>query len=90
MTQSYDYTCFDAAEENWVLYEGNFKNDDKQGPNGRLVLSNGEKYEGDFNKDMIDGKGVFYTMDGTKILGEWKENCLVRVITKAPPSNRDD
>ena len=89
LTQPYDYQCFDQAEESWVYYEGPFRQDDKSGNNGRLVLSNGERYEGDFKNDMVDGKGIFYTLDNKKILGEWEANRLVRVITSVSSSQCD-
>lgn len=77
LNASYDYRCFDQSEEFWVYYEGNFKNDDKCGSNGKLVLSNGERFEGSFRNDVIEGKGIFYLMDGREVVGEWKNNYLV-------------
>ena len=69
LTTPFDYKSFNEAEEYWVYYEGNFYQDDKWGGNGRLVLSNGERYEGTFRNDILDGKGIFYTMEGKKVLG---------------------
>jgi hypothetical protein len=46
-----------------------------------LFLSNGEKFEGCFKNDLIDGKGVFSTIEGGKVFGEWSNNKLVRVIS---------
>lgn len=51
-----------------MYYNGSFFKDDKFGK-GVLLLSNGEKYEGDFRNDMIEGRGVFHMLDGSKVHG---------------------
>lgn len=48
----------------WVLYEGDFKMDKKDGF-GILYLSNGERYAGNFSNDLVSGYGTFYKIDGT-------------------------
>lgn len=37
---TYDYNSWDQVDDYWVRYEGNFVEDNKQGP-GKLFLSNG-------------------------------------------------
>jgi hypothetical protein len=51
----------------------------KQGK-GRLKLSNGEIFEGEFKKDKIEGVGYFISMNGNKINGIWKDSKLIKLI----------
>ena len=39
---------------------------------GRMMLSNGEFYEGEYQKDFIHGKGLYHRVDGTVIKGIWE------------------
>lgn len=41
---------------------------------GTLFLSNGEKFEGTFVADSVEGPGVFYCRNGSKINGVWRAN----------------
>jgi hypothetical protein len=43
-----------------LLSLGNFDCDNKSGE-GKLILSNGEEFHGNFNNDFVNGKGVFLT-----------------------------
>lgn len=43
---------------------------------GVLFLTNGEKYEGEFNDGMIDGEGVFYSQDNDILRGVWSDGIL--------------
>jgi hypothetical protein len=47
---------------------------------GRLVLSNGEEYEGEFRNDLVHGRGHFRKLDGTVVRGLWEEGIFVREI----------
>lgn len=40
---------------------------------GRIMLSNGEYYEGEFKNDAVHGKGTFHRLDGTSVKGVWME-----------------
>jgi len=42
-----------------------------------LHLTNGERFVGCFERDLINGKGVFYRMDGKMMEGRWVDNKLV-------------
>lgn len=44
-----------------------------------LQLSNGERFEGMFNGDVVEGKGRFFSLDGEVVIGEWSNNRLVRI-----------
>lgn len=44
-----------------------------------LLLNNGERFEGEFKEDFVDGKGTFFGLEGEIIKGEWRENRLIRV-----------
>lgn len=41
---------------------------------GKLMLSNGEYFEGTFENDMVEGPGAFYRKDGAIIKGTWQSN----------------
>lgn len=51
---SFDYKDFEQIEDYWTKYEGEFSKDDKQGK-GKLYLTNGEYYEGEFQNDLVSG-----------------------------------
>jgi hypothetical protein len=40
---SFDYTDFNQLDDEWIKYEGDLKNDAKEGV-GRLYLTNGDIY----------------------------------------------
>ncbi len=42
-----------------------------------LILTNGERFDGSFKRDMVYGKGKFYKLDGYVIEGLWEKNILV-------------
>lgn len=54
------------------------QNDAKEGV-GRLTLTNGEIYEGEFYRDMIHGEGVFTKVNGSTIRGVWNESLLKKI-----------
>ena len=56
------------------------RNDMKEGE-GLWILENGEKFEGQFHRDMVHGVGTFYGKKDT-VEGRWKENILVEVISR--------
>ena len=41
---------------------------------GKLIISEGDFYEGDFFDNKIEGFGEFWGRDGTVYRGEWKDN----------------
>ncbi len=47
--------------------------------NGRgiLYLSNGQRFEGHFIGDSVEGPGIFYCKNGQKITGNWTGNVKV-------------
>lgn len=42
---TFDFTDFNQLDDEWVRYEGELKSDAKDG-RGKLILTNGEEYEG--------------------------------------------
>ncbi|CAD8165162.1 unnamed protein product [Paramecium pentaurelia] len=76
LEESFDYRDFDYVEDYWMKYSGNFQMDNKEGQ-GSLHLTNGERFVGWFERDLINGKGVFYRMDGKMMEGRWVDNKLV-------------
>lgn len=50
----FDFTDFDNLGEYWVKYEGEFKDDNKEGQ-GILNLTNGDQFHGMFSNDLISG-----------------------------------
>ena len=79
LTTSFDYTNFDLLEDFWDYYEGMLMHDTKEG-RGRIRLSNGEVFEGDFHNDRIQGFGKFHNLEGSVVEGIWKESRLLKVI----------
>ena len=55
----FDYNDFELLGDYWDKYEGDFKNDAKDGV-GKLILSNTERYEGEFKDDKVHGIGRYY------------------------------
>ena len=53
--------------------------DTKEG-RGKIQLSNGETFEGDFQSDRIQGCGKFTKLDGVVIEGIWRDSRLVKVL----------
>ena len=53
--------------------------DSKEG-RGRIKLSNGEVFEGDFHQDKIQGVGKFHSLEGKVVEGMWRDSKLVKVI----------
>ena len=53
--------------------------DMKQGL-GKLFFSNGEYYEGNFDGDVVNGRGLYHTMSGEGVGGVWQENHLVKRV----------
>ena len=49
---------------------------EKKNGKGKLTLSNGSEYNGDFNDDLLDGNGIFKWNEGKYYNGEWKQNCI--------------
>jgi hypothetical protein len=45
---------------------------------GKLFLSNGEWFEGIFDKDTATGPGTFHTIKGETVEGIWNNNQLQR------------
>ncbi|CAD8122921.1 unnamed protein product [Paramecium sonneborni] len=76
LQECFDYRDFDNVEDYWSKYSGNFEMDNKEGQ-GSLHLTNGERFVGGFQRDCVNGKGVFYSMGGKMMEGIWVENKLV-------------
>ena len=75
----FDYTNFDLLENYWVYYEGMLVSDTKEG-RGKIQLSNGETFEGDFQNDRIQGFGKFYNIDKKTLEGIWRESKLIKIL----------
>jgi len=73
--ENFNYIDFSRLGESWVMYEGEFIRGKKEG-NGVLILSNGEKFEGRFKEDRIDGKGKFFKSDGAVVEKVWIDDKL--------------
>ena len=56
-----------------------FEKDLKHGK-GRLILNNGNVFDGEFLQGMISGPGVLTLNNGEKIVGTWKDNIFVDSI----------
>jgi len=77
MEPDFNYKDFDNLMESWEKYDGDFKNDTKDGQ-GKLYLVDGSWFEGTFVEDRVHGKGLFHLPDNeTVIEGQWEDNKLV-------------
>ena len=57
---------------NGEKYEGDWKNNKRDGK-GEYFLKDGIKiYEGDWKNDKFNGRGIFYYNNGDKYEGDWK------------------
>jgi len=75
--EPFNYKDFNTLKNEWLRYEGDFRNGKKNGV-GTVLLVNGEKYYGEFKDDKIHGKGNFYLRDQNDgIAAEWRNNKLV-------------
>ena len=54
-------------------YEGEFKNDKREGYGIHYFYFNAEKYEGDFQNNKREGFGILYNPNGTRYEGEFKD-----------------
>lgn len=77
--ESFDFTNFELLEDYWEYYEGMLVRDTKEG-RGKIKLSNGEFFEGDFHNDRIQGFGKFTTRENKVIEGIWRESKLIKII----------
>eukprot|EP01017_Pseudomicrothorax_dubius_P025658 TRINITY_DN2795_c0_g1_i1.p1 TRINITY_DN2795_c0_g1~~TRINITY_DN2795_c0_g1_i1.p1 ORF type:complete len:629 (-),score=65.07 TRINITY_DN2795_c0_g1_i1:132-2018(-) len=66
------------AERLWIRYEGDFMQGQRHGT-GILTLCNGEKYIGEFARNKIHGKGVYFSQEG-RLQGIWIANKLMSTI----------
>lgn len=77
LEQEFDFKDFNKLKEFWVSYEGDFKGNFFDGM-GDLILSNGEKFVGKFERGLVHGEGCFYKNNGEMELGLWENNILVK------------
>lgn len=63
-------------------YEGDYKNGKASG-HGVEYLANGDKYIGEFDKELKHGAGVYYnTNDQTKRQGEWQNGKRIAWLSQ--------
>mgnify|MGYP000974613292 CR=1 FL=1 len=60
-------------------YIGIFNKDMKEGK-GTLYFTNGDYFAGSFEKDFVNGPGLFCS-EGKKLRGTWSNNKLVTELT---------
>lgn len=66
------------SNHNWEFYEGSFANGRREGI-GKLVLTDGRIYEGEFKKGLAHGYGILRYFEKS-VAGRWKENILVQFL----------
>ena len=74
----FNFNDFATLGDKWVYYEGDFRNDSKDGY-GKIQLTNGEVFEGTFVEDAIEGEGRYYPMKNQPIVGLWRDNLLIKM-----------
>lgn len=62
--------------ERWLKYEGDFKQNKKEGF-GTITFSNGEFYTGGFKEDKAHGQGELHTKTREVIKARWNNNKIV-------------
>ena len=65
-------------ENNWVFYEGFFRNGKKHGI-GELKLNDGRFYTGEFKQGLANGMGLLKYFD-QGVAGTWKDNICVQFL----------
>ena len=58
-----------------TTYLGMWKEDKISGL-GKMILNNGEYYEGDFVDDKAEGYGIYVNNKGCEYVGSWKDNLM--------------
>ena len=53
--------------------------EDSKNGSGKLFLSNGEIFEGNFKDDTVWGEGCLIRKDGSRVRGVWRENKLIKL-----------
>ena len=38
-----------------------------------MYYNNGDRYEGDFKNDILEGKGIYYFNDGNRMMGDYSD-----------------
>jgi hypothetical protein len=59
---------------NWVKYEGNFKNDKREGQ-GIVYFKTG-KWMGNFKEGQPNGQGIFIANNGSQTRGMWNNGII--------------
>ena len=92
-SQRFDYRDLESIRDNWVSFEGTFREDMKEGI-GKWHLGHEGVFVGEFRGDKANGRGMFIFGDrvggavgkfgvldggGVKVLGRWAENKLIEV-----------
>lgn len=73
--EEFDYRNLEKIKNEWVKYEGYFREDVKEGQ-GVLSISNGECFRGQFENDQPHGRGEFRNVRGESIGGYWLMGAL--------------
>ena len=58
------------------IYNGLFVDGLKHGM-GLILYQNGDKYEGNFSNDEIDGEGEYNSVSGSEVKGKWKNGTIL-------------
>ena len=74
----------DLVQDDWISFEGVFKQDAKHGP-GQWSLANGDVFSGEFANDKANGKGVYRISQRAgeaeqRLVGVWDKNKLAGIL----------
>lgn len=53
---------------------------DYRSGHGKLILTSGQMFEGQFADDCLNGHGKFTTRNGEVVEGIWQDNLLIKLI----------
>lgn len=43
----------------------------------KIIMPNGDRYEGDYKEDHVEGQGTFYFANGDQCVAEWEKNIII-------------
>ena len=63
-------------QKHWISYQGQFFEDKKSGF-GIINFTNGDRFEGRFDNDIVNGSGTYFYQNEKTIQGIWSYNKLI-------------
>ena len=71
-----------SGESKGDRYEGDWKNDKREGKGIHYWNNRGDRYEGDWKNDAKEGKGAYYWNNGDCEKGNYKDDKAIGVFAR--------